>query len=573
MKFRCSQRFILWVMAVLLALPVCLPLFNSQFFPMHDDTQPSRIFLLAQALLEGQFPVRMVSQLGYGYGYPLYNFYAPLPYYFGALFYLMGFSVISATKIMFMLGIIISAVSIFLLVSSVFDNYSALVSSMFYVYAPYHAVNIYVRGAVGEYFAYGFIPLLVYGLIKILRLDIHKPSQVRIGIISVAIGLSGTILSHNISGMITGYFLIIFLAILIFFRLIYKKNMKPIIFLIIGLVIGLGLASFFFLPAIIENGWTNVASLTKKGSDYKNHFVYLDQLWNSSWGFAGSAIGREDGMSFKIGKLHLLTALLAFGILLVKPKKTTGIGFKLVMTLSIVFFLSIFFMNDVSRYFWSIIPGFSFIQYPWRFLNLTIFSLSVTAGSFFNHLKNKKLLITSITLLFFLILGLNLKYFKPKELLLITDDYYIESENLKYRISKISDEFLSQNIPIPIKEAEVRQSLDNISSSKTSFVKEKDTAADKRYSVTVHNNGEEVATNIAYFPGWRVFLDGKKENFVIRDGFINLNLPIGFHILEFRFTDTPIRIISNTISFFALILLVYVSLFWKGYDICQEKKQ
>ena len=58
-------------------------LLESGYFPMHDDTQVGRIIAMGRALRNGQFPVRWVSDLGYGYGYPIFNFYGPLPYYLG----------------------------------------------------------------------------------------------------------------------------------------------------------------------------------------------------------------------------------------------------------------------------------------------------------------------------------------------------------------------------------------------------------------------------------------------------------------------------------------------------------
>ncbi|HSA83405.1 MAG TPA: hypothetical protein VLF20_00780, partial [Patescibacteria group bacterium] len=62
------------------------PFFLPGFFPMHDDTQVARVFEMHKALIDGQFPVRWVADLGYHYGYPIFNFYAPLAYYIGAFF-------------------------------------------------------------------------------------------------------------------------------------------------------------------------------------------------------------------------------------------------------------------------------------------------------------------------------------------------------------------------------------------------------------------------------------------------------------------------------------------------------
>src|SRR3989344_6973292 len=90
-----------YVVIGILTFVAVKPMFIKGYFPMHDDTQPARIFALAQELKQGIFPVRLVGFLGYGYGYPLFNYYAPLPYYLGALFYLGGLDLISSVKLVF----------------------------------------------------------------------------------------------------------------------------------------------------------------------------------------------------------------------------------------------------------------------------------------------------------------------------------------------------------------------------------------------------------------------------------------------------------------------------------------
>ena len=80
------KKLIPFVLVIILSYWTVKPLFISGYFPMHDDTQPARVFAMSQELKRGVFPVRLVDYLGYGFGYPLFNFYAPLPYYLGSFF-------------------------------------------------------------------------------------------------------------------------------------------------------------------------------------------------------------------------------------------------------------------------------------------------------------------------------------------------------------------------------------------------------------------------------------------------------------------------------------------------------
>jgi len=95
---------------VLVILFSLLPLrfvFQGGFFPIHDEAQVIRVNQMAKAISEGQFPVRWVSDLGYGYGYPIFNFYNPLPYYFGGMVDLLGLDALLATKAMFVIGFLL----------------------------------------------------------------------------------------------------------------------------------------------------------------------------------------------------------------------------------------------------------------------------------------------------------------------------------------------------------------------------------------------------------------------------------------------------------------------------------
>ncbi len=53
----------------LLSVWAVVPLGSPGFFPMHDDTQPSRVYEMKKVLSEGQIPARWVPDLGDGYAY------------------------------------------------------------------------------------------------------------------------------------------------------------------------------------------------------------------------------------------------------------------------------------------------------------------------------------------------------------------------------------------------------------------------------------------------------------------------------------------------------------------------
>ena len=106
------------------------------YFPMHDDTQVGRVVAMGRALRNGQFPVRWVADLGYGYGYPLFNFYGPLPYYVGGYLHMLGASALSATKFMMMVGILLAGVTMYAFVGGIAGSPAGVLAGVLLVYAP-----------------------------------------------------------------------------------------------------------------------------------------------------------------------------------------------------------------------------------------------------------------------------------------------------------------------------------------------------------------------------------------------------------------------------------------------------
>lgn len=436
------KKYFWFVLVLVLSFWAIKPLFAPGLFPMHDDTQVARIFEMGKVLRSGTFPVRWVPDLGYGYGYPIFNFYAPFAYYVGGFFTLLGIDALVATKVTMGIGIILSAVFMYVLAKSMWGKVGGAVSALFYMYAPYHAIDIYVRGDVAEFWAYAFIPLVFYGVLKL------KERQAWQNVVTVSLGYSGLILSHNLTALMATPFLVLFIFL--------NKKIHALSLAFCALLIGLLISAFYWLPALSEMKYTNVLSQIGGGADFRDHFVCIDQLWSSAWGFGGSVPGCVDGLSFKIGKLHILASLfslLLFITFIVKKKKTEG---EIFFFMILGFLVSIFLMLEVAKPIWEAIPFMAFLQYPWRFLLLTSFFSSLFAGSISYLLKIVKNSSFSIkkeyVILFALIITLlyfNTKLFVPQTILYKNVYDFTSDYELKWTASKTSDEYLPKNVKLP----------------------------------------------------------------------------------------------------------------------------
>lgn len=278
---------------VLLSFLTLWPLVQKGFFPVHDDTQVARVFEMKKALLAGEFPVRWVPDLGYGYGYPIFNFYAPLAYYVGAFFALLGIPALPATKIMIGIGMMLAVVGMYLFARQFLSKTASFISALLYMYAPYHAVNLYVRGAVAELWAYALVPFTFYGFYQLyVQLTEGKEQRAKnkelvwLWIAVAAVSYAGVILSHNLTALMVTPFLIVYLLVLSY-RFMQQRNLSALRSLLFALILGVLLSAFYWLPALTEMKYTNVVSVTGGGSQYKDHFVCLSQLWSSQWGYGG----------------------------------------------------------------------------------------------------------------------------------------------------------------------------------------------------------------------------------------------------------------------------------------------
>ena len=84
-----QKSWMTFFIGLILAATLLWPLFAAPYFSHHDDVQLIRIEQMSECLIDWQIPCRWVPDLGAGYGYPLFNFYAPLAYYIGGIMYLL----------------------------------------------------------------------------------------------------------------------------------------------------------------------------------------------------------------------------------------------------------------------------------------------------------------------------------------------------------------------------------------------------------------------------------------------------------------------------------------------------
>ena len=119
-------------------------------------------------------------------------FLYPLPSYVASLFHFLGFTFVDSTKLVFAVSYLLSALFMYLWISSKWGRPSGFIAALAYGFAPYRFVDLYVRGAIGEHMAFVFPPLICWGLLLLAgKKRMLAPS------IIIPLGTGGLILSHN----------------------------------------------------------------------------------------------------------------------------------------------------------------------------------------------------------------------------------------------------------------------------------------------------------------------------------------------------------------------------------------
>src|SRR3989344_4953049 len=382
------------VCIVLLTVFASLPFLKPGLYTMHDDQQVARLFLFDQALKAGQFPVRWVDGLGFGF--------------------------ISSVKLTFFFSIFLSGIAMYVLTKEFFGRFAALISALFYMYVPYRALDIYVRGAIAESFSFVWLPLILWSFFKLFETNDRKYA------LFSGIFLALLMITHNLIFLPFMLILPLYLTFL-FWQSGNKK--KFTVYCILSIIYSLFLSAFFWIPALMEKKFTLVDQLLLVNlADYRIHFVHPKQLWNWPWGFGGSAAGLVDGISFKIGKLHILVSLTAFmfAILLilknkklsrlsiVSPERSRRVTYHLSLITFGLFIFSALMTTFYSKFIWEIIKPLAYLQFPWRFLTFTALFSSILAGSLLYFLRLRVLQLVLAPLLIITLVIPNFKLFRPE---------------------------------------------------------------------------------------------------------------------------------------------------------------
>ncbi len=528
---------------ILIVLVLSIPSFFLMLRFGIFSTQDFHLFRLVEfdkCVRDLQIPCRWAADSGAGFGEPIFNFYGQFPYWIGEIFHLISFSKIDSIKILFILSFVLSSISMFFLSKKIWKNdLSALISSTVYLYAPYRAVDVWVRGALPEAISFIFFPLII------LFIDNYLEKRKRKDLLIFSLLLAIMIINHNLSIVLFAPFLVIWTI----YKFIKTRNVRLFIELGIASVFSGLMAAFYLLPVIFESKYVKLYSTTGGIYNWRANFATINQLFISRfWGYGGSIDGK---LSLSIGQIQWILPLVTLIIIIVSFRKklrnlpNDQINF---LVLFVIGLFGLFLTHNQSTFIWRTFDFMKYIQFPWRFLGISTFSFALASGLIIKGSgKYKWIILTGITVS---AIAFNFIFFRPDIWYKVSDhDLETGPAWIEATFSSLPDYWPGYGmLPTNAAPTETKDVLliDKKSNSQIFAVK---------------TFGKDIEFPVAYFPGWELFSDGQSLKISPnKDGLIVANVPNGSRsFVNLKFVNTPIRKLGNIVSLvsFGLWILAY----------------
>src|SRR3989344_1642804 len=561
-----SYKF--WIILIaILTIPTFYRLIRPGFFFMQDDLQAMRIHQMFRCFQDFQIPCRWVPDMGYQYGYPQFLYYPPSVYYLGALIHLFGIQIIDSVKILFILGYIFSTLAMFIFLKAFFDGESrekkfisttlpAFFGAMLYTYVPYKALEVYVRGALNEFWSLVFFPLIFWAIYQLISKQKLKY------IIFLALSIATLMLTHNLMTLI----FMPLATVWCFSLLILKKTWGTIPKIFLGGLLGVGLAAFFTLPVIFEGKYAHLETLVGGYFDYRQHFVSLNRLFISNeFGYGSSGFGQDNNLTLSTGQIHWVIVLigLIFSFVFLRKQKNIAV---LIIIFTFVEVVVLFLIHQKSSFIWEKLPIMMYLQFPWRFLTNSIFLLSIlgAAVAFFVAQINSRFAKIFVILILIGIFILHAQFFQPKEWFGISDKDKFSGPFWEKQLTISIFDYLPIYAKLPPNK--IAPDIPEVLEGEVQFISYKKGSNFQTGEVWAIQDSV-IRLPLFDFPGMVVIIDGQKIAHKNNDcrgqeyclGLITFDLPAGHHFIKSQLMDTQIRSIGNIITLVSFILLLILT--------------
>ncbi len=560
----------------LVVLAICLlalwPFIGRASLPQQTDAE-LHIFRLAELsylVRGGELYPRWAPNFYHGYGYPIFNFYAPLTYYVGLVFELLpGLDAVAGVKAVFVLGLLGAGFGMYGFVRDNWGRPSGYLAAAVYVYAPYvQYVDPIARGALAEAFSLGVFPLALWGLDRLRR----QPTWRRW--VTAVLLVAAVILSHNLMALL---FFGILAAWVLWQTFTRREDSLGWRWLWAALGLGLGTAAFFWLPVLLERNAVNLNTLIGAGDnyDFRTHFLSWSEMLAPTlrldWG------ATEPVFRFNLGLAQWILGGAGLILLLFRRVKHGGQALFFALALGLL----VFMLLPASTFLWEAVPFLPFFQFPWRLLGGAVAMLAILAGAGLDAVltlwptARGWAAATAVAFCLFAALPLT----QPAPWPDFGDVFTFRMSLIEHSGRWLGTTSTADYVPatvdtIPARNGSVvhgflvNQPLDRVNRptipTDAEVLSEEVSPLHFRYAV---NTPQKFLLRLFLFqfPGWSVTVDGAPvvTELARPEGFIAIPVPAGEHLVEVQFRDTPARQAAWLVTAVSLLLMVTIGWRWR----------
>ena len=350
----------------------------------------ARIVTIAKELLNGQFPVRISTELNNGFGYANPLYYCDIFLYLPAVLYNLHLPLRMCYQIYAIAVNLFTGISAYYAVSKFTDKRSLMfLGTMLYMLCAYRIANLTNRAALGEYTAMCFLPLVVVGLYNILR----KDEQDKINWFPLAAGMSGVIMSHIVTAEVVAVDITI-LCIMSLTRFFDVKRIKAMLKAIFASVL---LTAWFLVPFLdsFKNQKTVVQTSDLRMLDVTTR-TYLSL-------FSAFTPGHEIRLWISIGAAWLAGFMIMLYCLYCyknsgdfdeteREKLLTFRTFCALSLMNVVVVCKLFPWNRIQNLLGLNGLGYKMgtIQFSWRFFSTASILIAISVVLALNYFRDKK---------------------------------------------------------------------------------------------------------------------------------------------------------------------------------------
>lgn len=511
---------------------------NSQPSTFDGPTHISNIAQVYGALKDGEIP----AQWGQGfarYGMPIPIIAQQVTSYLGAVINFITQNVLLSYNIVVLLGTFFSTLLMYIFLRFYVKPLPALAGAILFCFAPYRIMNVYIRGALPEFFVSTFI------ISTLISMYIALEKEKIYGYFLLAISLALLLLTHPFMIIVSS---IIFIPYGLF--LLYKKKhiVSSVILLCFAGAFGLALTAYYLIPLFLEIKYFYYGS--SSSHFVPGHFLTLRQFIVEEWFYFRNDVGTRAHwhLGGVVEGITLLVGIIYAVWLYLKKKKLD-----IVSIFSSSGILYIFFMLPISEKLYTSITLLGNIQHPWRMLTGYIIVPPILFAILFSKVKRQYLLFAGLMVVLALIrfpqlYGKNYTNYSQQS-------YFVTDYNLHGQVMNTVWMGKERDYPYKKEKAEIVAGNGNITS--------RDVRNAKRTYTVDASEEVRLVDYTFYYPGWKVFVDDVEVPIEFQDpnyrGVITYKVPAGTHQVSVIFTNTKVRllgIITTCVSSLIFILLL-----------------